>query len=109
MVPGAQRQHRGDTGDAPRGPSQSRCCNRSCGEDLRIDKSRGKGSFIRTMYFDAAVAAFQQIFTPAFRRVFLKTLALTFLLLIGFFIGAEKLFAAWLVLPYAWLTTVLSV
>jgi len=61
------------------------------------------------MYFDAAVAAFQQIFTPAFRRVFLKTLALTFLLLIGFFIGAEKLFAAWLVLPYAWLTTVLSV
>lgn len=61
------------------------------------------------MYFDAAVAAFQQIFTPSFRRVFLKTLALTFLLLIGFFIGAEKLFAVWLVLPYAWLTTVLSV
>ncbi|TAL81642.1 MAG: sulfate transporter family protein [Beijerinckiaceae bacterium] len=61
------------------------------------------------MYFDAAVAAFQQIFTPPFRRVFIKTLALTFLLLIGFFIGAEKLFVAWLVLPYAWLTTVLSV
>jgi CysZ protein len=61
------------------------------------------------MYFDAAVAAFQQIFTPPFRRVLFKTLALTFLLLIGFFIGAEKLFVAWLVLPYTWLATALSV
>ena len=30
-------------------------------------------------------------------------------MLIGFFIGAEKLFVAWLVLPYAWLATALSV
>jgi CysZ protein len=61
------------------------------------------------MFFDAAAAAFQQIFTPPFRRVLVKTLGLTFLLLIAFFIGAEKLFVAWLVLPYAWLATALSV
>jgi len=61
------------------------------------------------MFFDAAAAAFQQIFTPPFRRVLVKTLALTFLLLIAFFIGVEKLFVTWLVLPYTWLATALSV
>lgn len=58
---------------------------------------------------DAALAAFQQIFTPPFRRVLFKTLALTFLLLIAFFVGIEKLFVTWLVLPYSWLATLVSV
>lgn len=58
---------------------------------------------------DAAIAAFLQIFTPPFRRVLLKTLALTFLLLIVFFVGVERLLAVWLVLPYSWLTTALTV
>ena len=58
---------------------------------------------------DAAVAALLQIFTPPFRRVLVKTLALTFLLLIAFFVGVEKLFVMWLVLPYSWLTTLLTV
>lgn len=61
------------------------------------------------MFFDAALAAFQQIFTPPFRRVLVKTLALTLLLMIIFLVGVEKLFVTWLVLPYPWLTTALSV
>ena len=62
-----------------------------------------------SMMIDAAFAALLQIFTPPFRRVLFKTLALTFLLLIAFFVGVEKLFVAWLVLPYSWLTTALTV
>ena len=58
---------------------------------------------------NAAYAALQQIFSPPFRRVLLKTLALTFLLLIVFFVGVEKLFVTWLVLPYSWLTTFITV
>ncbi len=58
---------------------------------------------------DAAVAALLQIFTPPFHRVLIKTLALTFLLLIAFFVGIEKLFVTWLVLPYSWLTTLVTV
>jgi len=61
------------------------------------------------LMFDAAFAALQQIFSPPFRAVLIKTLALTLLLLLGFFVGIEKLFAAWLVLPYPWLTTLLTV
>lgn len=62
-----------------------------------------------SMMIDAAVAALQQIFSPPFRRVLVKTLALTFLLLIAFFVGVERLFATWLVLPYSWLSTLLTV
>ncbi|MHB8885669.1 MAG: sulfate transporter family protein [Methylovirgula sp.] len=61
------------------------------------------------MMINAAYAALQQIFSPPFRRVLLKTLALTFLLLIVFFVGVEKLFVTWLVLPYSWLTTLITV
>lgn len=61
------------------------------------------------LMFDAAIAALQQIFTPPFRRVLFKTLALTFLLLLAFFVGVEKLLVVWLVLPYSWLTTLLTV
>jgi CysZ protein len=58
---------------------------------------------------DAAIAALYQIFTPPFRSVLWKTLALTFLLLIAFFVGVEKLFVHWLLLPYSWLATTLAV
>jgi CysZ protein len=61
------------------------------------------------MMIDTAFAALMQIFTPPFRHVLAKTLALTFLLLIAFFVGVEKLFSIWLVLPYSWLTTTLTV
>lgn len=61
------------------------------------------------MMIEAALAAFEHMFTPPFRRVLVKTLALTVLLLALAFIGLDRLFAHWLVLPYAWLTTVLSI
>jgi CysZ protein len=58
---------------------------------------------------EAAFAAFFQIFAPPFRAVLLKTLELTFLLLIAFFIGVEKLVIVWLVLPWSWLAAALAV
>jgi CysZ protein len=61
------------------------------------------------MMIDAAYDAFLQIFTPPFRRVLIKTLGLTLLLLVVFFVGVEKLFSAWVVLPYPWLTTLITV
>jgi CysZ protein len=60
--------------------------------------------------FDAALTAFQEMFAPPFRRVLLKTLGLTILLLAVAFVGLHKLLGLWLVLlPYAWLTTALSI
>ena len=60
------------------------------------------------MLMDAAAAAFQHMFTPPFRRVLIKTLGLTILLLVLAFAGLHKLLAVWLVLPYAWLNSALS-
>lgn len=60
------------------------------------------------MMFDAALAAANQIFTPKFRNVLLKTMALTLALLGLIWIILEKLIVAALVLPYPWLATALS-
>lgn len=56
------------------------------------------------MIFDAIFGSFEQIFTPPFRRVLLKTLALTLLLLVVVFVAAEKLVVHMLAVPSAWLT-----
>jgi CysZ protein len=61
------------------------------------------------MIVDAAIAAFNHMFSPAFRSVLFKTLGLTLLLLALVFAGLAKLVALWLVLPYPWLNTLLSV
>jgi CysZ protein len=61
------------------------------------------------MMFEAAAAAFEHMFTPPFRRVLFKTLALTVLLLALAFAGLHKVIGLWLVLPYAWLTTLVSI
>lgn len=61
------------------------------------------------LIFDAALAAFQEMFTPPFRRVLVKTLGLTLLLLVFVFAGLHHLSDHWLVLPYGWLTTLLSI
>ncbi len=62
---------------------------------------------------DDAVAAAAQIFTPPFRKVLFKTLALTLALLVLAWIGLEKLILAALTLPiaapYPWVTTALSI
>ncbi|HEY0145349.1 MAG: sulfate transporter family protein [Methylovirgula sp.] len=60
------------------------------------------------MILSAAFAALAQIFTPPFRRVFWKTLGLTLLLLVLVFAGAETALAHFLVLPYHWLATSLT-
>jgi CysZ protein len=60
--------------------------------------------------FDAAFAAFQEMFTPAFRRVLIKSLGLTIVVLALAFAGLNHIFGLWLVLlPYAWLTAALSI
>ncbi|MEW6438563.1 MAG: EI24 domain-containing protein [Pseudomonadota bacterium] len=61
------------------------------------------------MILSSALAALAQIFSAPFRRVLIKTLALTFLLLILVFAGAETALSHFLVLPYHWLTTSLAV
>ncbi|HLH12602.1 MAG TPA: sulfate transporter family protein [Methylovirgula sp.] len=61
------------------------------------------------MILDATFAAVQQIFTPPFRRVFWKTLALTLLLLVFVFVGMERLLVHFLMLPNSLLTTSLIV
>ncbi|MEJ0051293.1 MAG: sulfate transporter family protein [Methylovirgula sp.] len=60
------------------------------------------------MILSAAFAALAQIFTPPFRRVFWKTLGLTLLLLVLVFATAETALAHFLVLPYHWLATSLT-
>ncbi len=61
---------------------------------------------------DAALAAAAQIFSPPFRNVLWKTLALTLALLALVWIGLEKLLVAALALPiaapYPWVTAVLT-
>lgn len=61
------------------------------------------------MILSSAFAALAQIFSAPFRHVFIKTLALTFLLLILVFAGVEVALAHFLVLPYHWLATSLTV
>jgi CysZ protein len=60
------------------------------------------------MILSIAFAALAEIFTPPFRRVLLKTLGLTFLLLIVVFAAAESTLVHFLVLPYHWLATSLT-
>ncbi|MGP8232884.1 MAG: EI24 domain-containing protein [Methylovirgula sp.] len=60
------------------------------------------------MLLSLALDAFAEIFTPPFRRVLYKTLALTALLLVFVFVAAETTLAHVLVLPYHWLTTGLT-
>jgi CysZ protein len=61
------------------------------------------------MIFDAAATAFQEMFTPPFRRVLVKTLALTILLLVLAFVGLSNLLGLWLVLLPGWLATGLTI
>ncbi len=51
------------------------------------------------MILDAALAAARQLFSPAFRTVFLKTLGLTLLALAALWFGLKELFE-WLALPW---------
>ena len=56
---------------------------------------------------DKAVAAAEQIFSTPFRAVFWKALGLTVLLLAVVAFALEKVVIAYVVLPYAWLATLI--
>jgi CysZ protein len=58
---------------------------------------------------DAALAALMQMFTPPFRAVLYKTLALTLTLLALIFVLLDKFILHFIDLPYAWANTVLSI
>jgi CysZ protein len=58
--------------------------------------------------FDAALAAASQVFSPAFRTVLWKTLALTLALLGLAWIALHRLIVAGIALPYPWAATALS-
>jgi CysZ protein len=62
---------------------------------------------------DDLVAAANEIFTRPFRKVLVKTLLMTFALLglvfVGVESGIEKLLSASVLLPYAWLATMVTI
>jgi CysZ protein len=57
---------------------------------------------------DAALAAFADVFSPPFRKVLFQILALTLGSLAAIFVLVHKLILGALLLPYPWLTFVLS-
>ena len=56
----------------------------------------------------AAVAAFEEIFTPPFRAVLLKTMGLTVLLLAVLWAIVEKLIVTFVHVPWGWLQTTIN-
>jgi CysZ protein len=58
---------------------------------------------------DAALAALSQMFTPPFRKVLYKTLALTVALLAILFVILDKFLLHFISLPYGWANTLLSI
>jgi len=59
--------------------------------------------------FSAASRAISQVFEPAFRAIFLKSLAFTLGVLLLIWISLQGLVAGFVELPYAWLETALSI
>lgn len=57
----------------------------------------------------AATQAFNEIWSRAFRSVFIKTLGLTFLILVAIWIALQTVLGVFLVLPYVWLETTIAV
>ena len=56
-----------------------------------------------------AIAAFDQIFSPPFRKVLLRSLALTLAVLALVWFGLNRLAAAYATTPWPWLDTVLAI
>ncbi len=59
--------------------------------------------------FESALAALREIFTPPFRAVLFKILALTLALLAVMWIAVEKLITGYIAVPYPWLASTLVV
>ena len=58
---------------------------------------------------DAAIKAFNDIWSTPFRNVFWKSLSLTFLILVAIWIGLQAVLGFFLVLPFPWLETVIAI
>lgn len=58
---------------------------------------------------EAGLAAVEQIFSPPFRRVFVKSLALTLLLLAVLWSGIEHLVVIYVHLPWPWLASLVHI
>lgn len=59
--------------------------------------------------FEAAALALPQIFSPPYRRVLAKVLALTLVLLALVWYGLDHLIVGYIAVPWPWVATVLSV
>lgn len=61
------------------------------------------------MLLENASLAFKQALSKSFRSIFLRSLGLTVLLLVGVWVGLQALLNFYLVIPYPWLETALSI
>ncbi len=59
--------------------------------------------------FSDAVAAFNQIFTPPFRKVLIQSLALTLGVLALVWVGLGRLAATYMTTPWPWLDTLIAI
>ncbi len=59
--------------------------------------------------FQAAIAAFREIFTPPFRAVLIKILLLTLALLAIAWLALDRLIVGYLAAPYPWLASMLAI
>ncbi|HEY8579208.1 MAG TPA: sulfate transporter family protein [Beijerinckiaceae bacterium] len=61
------------------------------------------------LMLSSATAALPQIFSPPYRSVLWKTLALTLALLAVAWVGLDRLIVSYIAAPYPWLATTLSI
>lgn len=61
------------------------------------------------MLLENASLAFKQALSKPFRSIFWRSLGLTLLLLVGVWVGLQAVLASFLVVPYPWLETALSI
>ena len=59
--------------------------------------------------FSDAVDAFNQIFTPPFRKVLIRSLALTLAVLALVWLGLDRLATSWMTTPWPWLDTLIAI
>ena len=59
--------------------------------------------------FSDAVAAFNQIFTPPFRKVLVRSLALTLAVLAVVWMGLGRLAASYVTTPWPWLDMLIAI
>ena len=59
--------------------------------------------------FSDAIAAFDQIFTPPFRKVLVRSLALTLAVLALVWVGLDRLVTSYVIAPWPWLDMLIAI